>query len=120
AASDTIMNAVFEFAGHALDVLQERRADPRDDLISLWAQCEIEFPDGTKRPMNDDEIVHEALLVLDGGAETTRTVIGTMCLELMHNVEQRDKLVQDPGIVAATGVEEVIRWVTPILNMRRT
>jgi cytochrome P450 family 142 subfamily A polypeptide 1 len=70
--------------------------------------------------MNDDEIVHEALLLLDGGAETTRTVIGTMCLELVRHPDQHAALVADPGILGATGVEEFIRWVTPILNMRRT
>jgi cytochrome P450 family 142 subfamily A polypeptide 1 len=70
--------------------------------------------------MNDDEVVHEALLVLDGGAETTRTVIGTTCLELARHPDQRAALVADPGILGRTGVEELIRWVTPILNMRRT
>jgi len=86
----------------------------------VWAHAEVTFPDGTTRPMNDDEIVHEALLLLDGGAETTRTVIGTMCLELTRHADQRAQLVADPGILADTGVEEFIRWVTPILNMRRT
>jgi cytochrome P450 family 142 subfamily A polypeptide 1 len=86
----------------------------------VWAHDEVEFPDGTKRSMNDDEIVHEALLLLDGGAETTRTVIGTMCLELIRHPDQRALLVEDPSILGATGVEEFIRWVTPILNMRRT
>ena len=70
--------------------------------------------------VNDDEIVHEALLLLDGGAETTRTVIGTTCLELARHPDQRAALVADPGILGRTGVEELIRWVTPILNMRRT
>jgi cytochrome P450 family 142 subfamily A polypeptide 1 len=64
--------------------------------------------------------VHEALLLLDGGAETTRTVIGTMCLELIRHPDQHAALVADPGILTTTGVEEFIRWVTPILNMRRT
>jgi len=58
--------------------------------------------------------------VLDGGAETTRTVIGTMCLELTRHPGQWQKLRDDPGIMGATGVEEFIRWVTPILNMKRT
>jgi cholest-4-en-3-one 26-monooxygenase len=114
------MNAVLEFAAAALDTLAKRRVEPRDDLLSVWAQSEIELPDGTVRPMNDDEIVHEALLLLDGGAETTRTVIGTMCLELIRHPEQRDRLAADPGVLGRTGVEEFIRWVTPILNMRRT
>jgi len=117
---EATMTAVLEFAEAALETLAARRAEPRDDLLSVWAHAEVTFPDGTTRPMNDDEIVHEALLLLDGGAETTRTVIGTMCLELTRHADQRAQLVADPGILADTGVEEFIRWVTPILNMRRT
>ncbi len=117
---EATMTAVLEFAAAALETLAARRAEPRDDLLSVWAHADVTFPDGTTRPMNDDEIVHEALLLLDGGAETTRTVIGTMCLELARHPEQRARLVADPGILADTGVEELIRWVTPILNMRRT
>jgi cytochrome P450 family 142 subfamily A polypeptide 1 len=118
--TEAIMSAVLEFATAALEVLAARRADPKDDLISVWAHSDVEFPDGTKRAMNDDEIVHEALLLLDGGAETTRTVIGTMCLELTRHPDQYATLVAGPEILGATGVEEFIRWVTPILNMRRT
>ncbi len=118
--SEATINAVFEFASAALEVLAQRRAEPRDDLFSVWAHSELELPDGTVRAMNDDEVVHEALLLLDGGAETTRTVIGTMCLELARHPDQRAALVADPAILGRTGVEELIRWVTPILNMRRT
>jgi cytochrome P450 family 142 subfamily A polypeptide 1 len=118
--SEATMTAVLEFATVALDTLGSRRLEPRDDLISVWAHAEVEFPDGTKRPLNDDEIVHEALLLLDGGAETTRTVIGTMVLELTRHPDQHAKLVADPGLLGQSAVEEFIRWVTPILNMRRT
>jgi cholest-4-en-3-one 26-monooxygenase len=119
-ASEATMEAVLEFAAVALETLEARRREPRDDLLSVWAHADVEFPDGSSRPLNEDEIVHEALLLLDGGAETTRTVIGTMCLELIRHPDQRAALAADPGILADTGVEEFIRWVTPILNMRRT
>jgi cytochrome P450 family 142 subfamily A polypeptide 1 len=119
-ASEATMNAVLEFAGVALETLADRRRDPRDDLLSVWAHAEVEFPDGATRPLTDDEIVHEALLLLDGGAETTRTVIGTMCLELIRHPDQREQLAANPEMLAETGVDEFIRWVTPILNMRRT
>jgi cytochrome P450 family 142 subfamily A polypeptide 1 len=118
--SEATITAVVEFASEALALLEQRRAEPRDDLFSVWAHSELELPDGTVRAMNDDEVVHEALLLLDGGAETTRTVIGTMCLELARHPDQRAALVADPEILGRTGVEEMIRWVTPILNMRRT
>ena len=118
--SDRTIAAVLEFAEATLDVIARRRAEPADDLISAWVHSEVAFPDGTVRALNDDEIVHEALLVLDGGAETTRTVIGSIVLELARQPEQRAKLLADPAVLADTGVEEFIRWVTPILNMRRT
>lgn len=118
--SDETIAAVLEFAGAALELLEARRRDPQNDLFSVWAHSEVEFPDGTTRPLTEDEIVHEALLLLDGGAETTRTVIGTMCVELMRHPDQRARLAADPAILGTTGVEEFIRWVTPILNMRRT
>ena len=68
-------------------------------------------PTARAERMTDDELVSEALLVLDGGAETTRSVIGTMCVELIRHPDQRALLIDDPSILATTGVEEFIRWV---------
>ena len=58
--------------------------------------------------------------MLDGGAETTRTVIGAIVRELALQPDQRQLLLDDPEMVGRTAVEEFIRWVSPILNMRRT
>ncbi len=112
--------SVMEFAVETLALVAARRAEPRDDLISVWANEVFEWPDGTVRGLTDEELVSEALLLLDGGAETTRSVIGTMCLELVRHPDQHAILRADPSILASTGVEEFIRWVTPILNMART
>jgi cytochrome P450 family 142 subfamily A polypeptide 1 len=109
------MEAVMEFAGAFMELIAERRVDPRDDLVSMWTHSEL---DGA--PMPDSEIVQDGLLLLDGGAETTRSVIGRTVLGLIHHPEQREALINDPAIIGRTGVEEMIRWVTPILNMRRT
>lgn len=103
------------FAEACMEIMELRRDDPQDDLISTWVHAEV---DG--EPLSDDEIVHEALLVLDGGAETTRTVIGAICYELIRHPDQRNILQEDLPILGETGVEEFIRWVSPILNMRRT
>jgi cytochrome P450 family 142 subfamily A polypeptide 1 len=120
AMSPASATAIQEFAAATLEVLEARRKQPTDDLLSVWAHSDVEYPDGTVRPMGEGEIIQEALLLLDGGAETTRTVIGTMCLELTRHEDQWDKLRADPGILGRTGVEEFIRWVSPILNMKRT
>ena len=109
------MKAVEDFALMTMEVISARRREPRDDLISVWCHKPV---DG--QTMTDGEIVSEALLLLDGGAETTRTVIGSTVLALIEHPDEHRKLVEDPSLLADTAVEEFIRWGSPILNMRRT
>ena len=107
--------AIGEFAMETMKLIAARRAEPRDDLISLWANVEV---DG--RRWTEAEIISEAILLLDGGAETTRTVIGMIAYELTQRPDQLAILRAEPELLGDTAVEEFIRWVTPILNMRRT
>jgi len=108
--------AVGEFAQEIVALAALRRENPQDDLVSIWANQECE---GEK--LTDAEIIAEALLVLDGGAETTRAVIGTTVMNLIEFPDERQKLIDDPSPEKMkVAVEEFIRWVTPILNMRRT
>ncbi len=100
-----------EFTTVTTELIDARRAEPRDDLISLWANT-----DGWET----GHVLEEALLVLDGGAETTRTVIGTMIRDLALQPDQRQLLLDRPELLETTAVEEFIRWVSPVLNMRRT
>jgi cholest-4-en-3-one 26-monooxygenase len=111
---ETGMNAAMEFAVACFELIAARRAEPRHDMVSLWCSTEI---DG--RPMTDDEIVGECLLLVDGGAETTRTVIASTVWDLIEQPDQRQLLLDDPSIIGGSAVEEFIRWVTPILNMAR-
>jgi cytochrome P450 family 142 subfamily A polypeptide 1 len=66
-----------------------------------------------------DAIASECLLILDGGSDTTRHVIAGGTLALLENPKQLELLVREPRRIP-TAVEEMVRWVTPILNMRRT
>ena len=113
--SESSVNAIMEFAGAMMELITARRAEPKDDLISVWCHAE---QDG--RQWNEGEIISEALLVLDGGAETTRSVIGSIIRELAVQQDQKQLLIDRPELLSETAVEEFIRWVTPILNMRRT
>jgi cytochrome P450 family 142 subfamily A polypeptide 1 len=113
--SDESLFASSEFAVETMKVIAQRRADPQDDLISVWAHTEV---DG--RVWTDAEVLAETILVLDGGAETTRTVIGAIVRELALRPDQRRLLLEQPDLLAGPAVEEFIRWVSPILNMRRT
>jgi cytochrome P450 family 142 subfamily A polypeptide 1 len=113
--SDASANAVLDFATETMKVIAARRQEPTDDLISVWAHTE-----GPGEPWTDGEILTEALLVLDGGAETTRAVIAGIVAELARRPDQRRLLADDPALLETTAVEEFIRWITPISNMRRT
>jgi cytochrome P450 family 142 subfamily A polypeptide 1 len=99
-----------EFAETTIELIEARRGEPRDDLLSAWVQA----------GWDTKHILEETILVLDGGAETTRTVLGSMIRELALRPDQRRVLLERPGLLATTAVEEFLRWVSPILNMRRT
>lgn len=107
--------AITEFATAFYQLIEARRADPRDDLVSAWVHGAI---DG--EALDVPEIIQEGLLLLDGGAETTRSVIGQTVWNLARFPDQRQILLADPSLIGAAAVEEFIRCATPILNMRRT
>jgi cytochrome P450 family 142 subfamily A polypeptide 1 len=95
-------------------VIADRRVNPRDDLVTLLTTGEV---DGHK--LNDEEILQESLLILIGGDETTRHVMSGGLEQLMLHPDQKQKLVDDPSKIVVA-VEEMIRWVSPIVNMNRT
>ena len=107
--------AITEFATAFYQLIEARRDDPRDDLVSAWVHGTV---DGAA--LDIPEIIQEGLLLLDGGAETTRSVIGQTVWNLARFPGQREILLADPAVIGATAVEEFIRYATPILNMRRT
>ena len=107
-------HAMLGFRELQLRVIAERRADPRDDLISTLCHAEI---DGHR--LDDESIVNETLLLLIGGDETTRHVISGGMLALLEHPDQLAALAADPDLLPVA-VEELLRWVSPVKNMSRT
>jgi cholest-4-en-3-one 26-monooxygenase len=107
--------AIAEFAAAFGELIEARRGTPRDDLASAWVHGTV---DGS--PLDTAEIIQEGLLLLDGGAETTRSVIGQTVWNLTRFPDQRAILLANPATIGTTAVDEFIRYATPILNMRRT
>src|SRR5437016_5251191 len=105
------MEGYTAFCTHAV---AERRANPTDDLMSVLVHAEV---DGDR--LSPDDVLHESLLILVGGDETTRHVISGGVEQLLVHPDQRRLLVDDPSKIAVA-VEEMLRWVTPIKNMCRT
>lgn len=118
ASPETAARAARSFAEYAAwcrDAVAERRARRRaDDLLGVLVHAEI---DGDR--LSDEELLHESLLILVGGDETTRHVISGGMLALIGHPEQRRGLAADPARIPVA-VEEMLRWVTPIQNMNRT
>ncbi len=113
------VEAVLEFAVAATELYTDKQGCPAGDLMSRW--IEVESDSGGLvggSPFGLDQIVSDSLLLLDGGAETTRTVIARTLLDLADRPEAWDAL--KAGADIETAVEEFIRWVTPIHNMCRT
>jgi cytochrome P450 family 142 subfamily A polypeptide 1 len=109
------MNAFAEYGEYSARVVAERRAEPgRQDLMGILVDAEV---DGDR--LDDLELLHESLLILVGGDETTRHVISGGMHQLLRHPEQRDALAADPSLMPGA-VEEMLRWVTPIRNMART
>ena len=103
------------FREFQLGVIADRRSKPpQDDLVSTLCYAEI---DGHR--LDDESIVQESLLILIGGDETSRHVITTGMLGLLDFPDQRDLLAANPQMMEV-GVEELLRYVSPIKNMART
>jgi cytochrome P450 family 142 subfamily A polypeptide 1 len=103
-----------EYTRYQRRVLEDRRRNPSEDLVSVLVHAEV---DGER--MSDDELLMETLLILIGGDETTRHVLTGGMYQLLLHPEQRAALAADPSRIP-TAVEEMLRWVSPIQNMART
>lgn len=106
-----LMPVMLDFIKVTKEIIELRRGAPSDDLISFWVNTQ---------GWDVQHVLDETILILDGGAETTRTVIGSMIRELALQPDQRQLLIDRPELLDGRAVEEFIRWVSPVLNMSRT
>jgi cytochrome P450 family 142 subfamily A polypeptide 1 len=109
------LNAMLEFREFQLGVIADRRSKPpQDDLVSILCHAEI---DGER--LDDESIINESLLILIGGDETSRHVMTDGMLALLDHPGEMAILRDEPATLE-NGVEELLRWVSPIKNMSRT
>ncbi len=110
--NDEGITAAMEFAQASADLYEEKQRCPADDVMTVWTTAEVPGHD-----FGVDEVISDCLLLLDGGAETTRTVIARGMIELARRPEQWARLRD--GADMSIAVEELIRFVTPVHNMCR-
>jgi cytochrome P450 len=95
-------------------IIAQRRAEPRDDLISLLAHSEV---DGHR--LTDDEICAFLRLLLPAGAETTYRSSSNLLFGLLTHTDQLDALRDDRSLMTAA-IDEGLRWEPPLLSIVRT
>ncbi|MBL6899725.1 MAG: cytochrome P450 [SAR86 cluster bacterium] len=96
------------------DMIEERRKNPTDDLMSVVANTKIEG--GELPPELLDGFF---LLMVIAGNETTRNTLTGGIMALTENPEERNKLLKDPSLVS-NATDEMLRWVTSVIYFRRT
>jgi cholest-4-en-3-one 26-monooxygenase len=106
--------AAMEIWLYANQLAEKRVKDPKDDLVSLLMTSEV---DGEK--LTEMEFDSFFLLLAVAGNETTRNLISGGMLALIEHPEQRQKLLADPSLLNSA-VEEMLRWVSPVSQFRRT
>ena len=96
------------------DMIEERRKNPTDDLMSVVANTKVEG--GELPPELLDGFF---LLMVIAGNETTRNTITGGLMALTENPEEREKLLKDPSLIS-NATDEMLRWVTSVIYFRRT
>jgi cytochrome P450 len=103
-----------EIGVFGIQMAMDRRANPRDDLCTALVQAEV---DGER--LSDAEIASFFILLATAGNETTRNAISHGVLELTRHPDQKALWWSDFDAHAKTAAEEIVRWASPVIYMRR-
>ena len=105
--------ALEEFRNYFYPLVSERRAQPRDDLISALVTSEVD-----QQRLDDDAIFSFIRLLLPAGIETTYRSLGNLLVALLTHQDQLDAIKGNPDLRLHT-IEEGLRWETPFLMVLR-
>ena len=112
--AETAERARQEFVEYFGRLSAARRREPRDDFITTLANAQV-----GGAPIPEWELVSYYVLLIVAGNETTRNATSGGLLALMENPAELEKLRRNPNL-APTAVEEVVRWVSPVVQFCRT
>ncbi len=128
--------AAVEYIQYLTKVIEDRRHEPKDDLISILIRAKSDGVlvqhhsetsanlfgfDGSDEEQNlsNDELIKMCILLLVAGNETTRNgLTGAMQL-LIENPDARARIIEDPSLIPAA-IEEMLRLVSPVVSFART
>jgi cholest-4-en-3-one 26-monooxygenase len=106
--------AATEMFLYANQMALDRKNSPRNDLVSVLMGAEV---DGDR--LTEADFDGFFILLAVAGNETTRNLMSGAMLALIEHPDQKQRLIEDPTLIH-TGVEEFLRWVSPLIYFRRT
>jgi cytochrome P450 len=111
--------AVLEAGATLTGIMEElgkyRRDNPIDDITSALVNAEIE-----SEKLTQQELASFFVLLVTAGNETTRTAIANSLHALTEHADQKARLIDDYEGLAKTATDEIVRWASPVIWMRRT
>lgn len=110
----TIKRARGEVHAYFQQLIEQRRNDPHDDLVSELINGEIEG-----KPLTEEQLVSYCELLVEAGNETTRNAISGGLLALSEHPGEWERLRTQPDLLT-DAVEEILRWASPISHFTRT
>ena len=113
AQAEAATQAAAEFRDYVVSLAEERRREPRDDLVTRLVETSV---DG--RRLSDPEIVSTIIVLLNAGHEATVNTLGNGVRALLTHPEQWERLVAGE-VEPAAAVEELIRWDPPLQLFER-
>ena len=130
--------AALEYFEYLTEIIEDRRKNPKDDLISILVRAkdegiliqhegyasEVDEEFGAERTaeqreMSNDELIKMCVLLLVAGNETTRNGLSSAMQLLIENPETRARLIDDPSLIPAA-IEEILRLISPVVSFSRT
>lgn len=109
---ETVMDAHARAAAFFVELAEQRRRHPADDLVSALVGGAM-----GGEPLTETEIVANCYILILGGQETTRNAMSGAMLALIESPAERAKFAADPAAPAA--YEEFLRWTSPVTNIMR-
>ena len=109
------MAAAGEALRYCRDLAAAKRKSPGDDLATLLVQAEYEGSG-----LADRELMWFFLLLINAGGDTTRNLVSGAMEVLLQQPDQWARIVANPDSLMLTAVEELLRYVSPVVHMRRT
>jgi cytochrome P450 family 142 subfamily A polypeptide 1 len=124
--------AYVQYATYVSEIIEDRRRSPKDDLVSILTgakdagllrhyEASEHFADAPPADagLHKDELIKLLVILLVAGNETTRNAISGGMQLLIENPGERQKLLDDPGLLPSA-VEEMVRLVSPVHSFGRT